>query len=126
MESVTALYGGLTALLFAGLSVNVSMVRGKHKTALGDDTEPSVLRAARAQGNCAEYIGIVVIMLLLAEISRGDDTILHVFGGLFFAGRAIHAYGILGQETMLRTVGAAINYLVLFGLPSYVLYLRFA
>jgi uncharacterized membrane protein YecN with MAPEG domain len=126
MESVTALYGGLTALLFAGLSAYVSSLRMKHKTALGDNTEPAVLRAVRAQGNCAEYIGLIVVMLLLAEISRGDRTLLHVMGGSFFAARGLHAFGILAQQGMAGMIGATINYLVLFGLPLYVLYLRFA
>jgi len=125
MESVTALYGGLTALLFAGLSAYVSSLRMKYTTSLGDNSEPAVLRAVRAQGNCAEYIGIMFLMLLLAEITGGDRTVLHVIGGTFFAARALHAYGILGQQGVSATLGATINYLVLFGLPAYVLYLRF-
>jgi len=126
MDSVTALYAGLTTLLFAGLSLNVTRLRGKHKTALGDNSEPEVMRAVRAQGNCAEYIGILFMMLLLAELMRGDDTLLHVFGGGIFLARVLHAAGILGKISAVSTTGATLNYLALIGLPAYVLYLRFA
>jgi uncharacterized membrane protein YecN with MAPEG domain len=125
MGSITALYAGLTVLLFAGLSVYVSSLRGKYKTVLGDNSEPAVMRAVRAQGNCAEYIGILFLMLLLAEMSGGDSIALHVIGGTIFASRALHAYGVLGKRGLAHSIGATINYLVLFGLPAYVLYLRF-
>ena len=126
MDSVTALYAGITTLLFAGLSVNVSRLRGKYKTALGDNSEPEVLRAVRAQGNCAEYLAILFVMLLLAELMRGDDTILHMFGGGIFLARVLHAYGVIAKMGNATLAGATLNYIILTGLPIYVLYLRFA
>lgn len=126
MESVTALYAALTTLLFAGLSMNVSRLRGKHKTALGDNTNPEVLAASRAQGNCAEYIGILFLMLLLAEITGGGSTALHIIGGGILLSRAIHAHGVLTRTMATTVVGAAMNYLLLVTSSGYVLYLRFA
>ncbi len=126
MESVTALYAGITTLLFAALSANVSRLRGKHKTALGDNSNPEVLKAVRAQGNCAEYIAVLFFMLLLAEMTGGGSTALHVLGGAIFLSRLSHAIGVLGDTRPAMFFGAALNYLLLFGLAGYVLYLRFA
>jgi len=125
MKSITAMYGGLTVLLFAGLSAYVSVLRGKYKTKLGDNAEPEVLRAVRAQGNAAEYIAVLLLMLFFAEMLGGNRTVLHVVGGLILLARVLHAYGILATSQAVRIAGAGINYLVLFGLPAYVLYLRF-
>ncbi len=125
MKSITAMYAGMTMLLFAGLSAHVSKLRIDLKTKLGDNSDPRVLRAARAQGNCAEYIAVLFLMLLIAEFQGGNKTVLHIFGGSILAARALHAYGMLATQAMMRTAGATINYLMLFGLPSYVLYLRF-
>jgi uncharacterized membrane protein YecN with MAPEG domain len=125
MESVTALYAALTTLLFAALSANVSRLRAKHNTALGDNSNPEVMRAARAQGNCAEYVAILFLLLLLAEMTGGGSTALHVLGGGILLARALHAYGVLGKVQPASIGGAALNYLLLFGLSGYVLYLRF-
>ena len=89
------------------------------------DPEDTGKDAARAQGNCAEYIAILFLALLLAELSGGNKTLLHAMGGTILLARVMHAYGMLAGQAMMRTVGATFNYLVLFGLPSYVLYLRF-
>jgi uncharacterized membrane protein YecN with MAPEG domain len=126
MESVTALYAAMTTLLFAALSVNVSRLRGKHKTTLGDNSQPEVLAAARAQGNCAEYIAILFLMMLLAEFMGGGSTALHVLGGGILLARLLHAHGVLTSTAATIVTGAVLNYLALFGSAGYVLYLRFA
>ncbi len=125
MDSVTALYGGLTALLFAGLSIHVSILRIRLKTSLGDNSDARVLRAVRAQGNCAEYIAILFLMLLLAEMTGGNSAVLHVMGGTILATRTFHAIGILGNKHLARAMASGFNYVVLVGLPGYVLFLRF-
>jgi hypothetical protein len=125
MESVTALYAGLTGVLFAGLSLNVSLMRGKHKTALGDNSHPDVMRAVRAQGNCAEYIAWLFLMVFLAEASGGGSAILHTLGGVIFAARVLHAFGMLAKVGAASYAGASLNYVALFVSSGYVLYLRF-
>lgn len=125
MKSVTALYAGLTGMLFAFLSLNVSRLRIKYETKLGDNSNPEVLRATRAQGNCAEYIAVLFLMMFLVEMHQGNRTALHVAGGTILLARALHAYGVLAPLKRFSIAGATLNYLVLFTLPGWVLYLRF-
>lgn len=125
MESVTALYAGLSGVLFAALSLNVSRVRHAVNPAFGDTSNPDLQRAIRAHGNCAEYLAWLFVLLFLAEASGGGSMLLHVFGGLVFAARVVHAAGMLGKIGALTATGATLNYTALFGLAVYVLYLRF-
>lgn len=125
MESVTALYAGLTGVLFAALSLNVSRVRHAVNPPFGDTSNPDLQRAIRAQGNCAEYIAWLFLVMFLAEASGGGSMLLHVLGGAVFASRVLHAFGMLTKIGALTATGATINYVALFGSAGYLLYLRF-
>jgi uncharacterized membrane protein YecN with MAPEG domain len=96
MLPVTALYAGVLGFYFVWLSARVIKARRVHRVALGLEHR-LVQRAARAQGNFAEYVPFALLMLALCELNGLPDWALHVLGVVLAVGRVLHAVGI-GKE----------------------------
>ncbi len=93
MPTASPIYAGLLALLFLFLSVRVVQARIAAKVSVGDGGDKLVLKAMRAQANCAEYAPIALILLLLMELQGAPVWLIHGFGLMLLAGRVVHAYG---------------------------------
>ncbi|MFC3675428.1 MAPEG family protein [Ferrovibrio xuzhouensis] len=92
---VTPLYAALCGLLLMVLSARVILLRRALKVGLGDGDQPVLRRAIRVQANCAEYVPLALILLLLLEISHQVPVVaLHVLGLLLLVGRIAHALGV--------------------------------
>ncbi len=121
---ITLLYGGMTALLVTLLGTNVSRLRLSLKAG-PRDLPPELVRPVRAHGNAAEWVALGLLLLLVLELSgAAGSTVLHLFGGLFLLGRALHAYGIYAKSR-LHMVGASINYLVLLAMSAWAIWFHF-
>ena len=102
--SITPLYAGVLGLLFAGLSLRVVRARQTFRVTLGDGGNRILMRRLRVQGNFAEYVPMVLLLMALAEVHGGIPAwALHGLGIVLLAGRAIHAYGV-SQEPETITV----------------------
>ncbi|HEX8702210.1 MAG TPA: MAPEG family protein [Myxococcaceae bacterium] len=121
---VTALYGGVTALLTVGLAMNISRLRGKHQVFRGDGGVAELQGAIRAHGNAAEHVPLALLLLLLAELCGGSSLVLHVLGGAFLVARILHPIGLVKQITAAQIAGALGTYLTQVLLAGYALYLR--
>ncbi|HYO54573.1 MAPEG family protein [Archangium sp.] len=121
---VTALYGGLNALLAVGLAVNVSRVRGKYNVFRGDGGHAELQGAIRAHGNNSEHVPLGMMLLLIAELCGGSSTTLHVFGGAFLVARILHPVGLMKNIAPAQIAGALGSYLLQAALAVYVLWLR--
>jgi hypothetical protein len=91
---ITALYAGLTGLLFLGCVIQVVRQRVRAGVGIGDGGDEGLLRAIRVHGNLAEYAPIVLLLLLVCELNGGRPWLLHVLGGVFVLSRLAHAYGL--------------------------------
>ena len=91
---ITALYAGLTGLLFLGCVVQVVRQRVRAGVGIGDGGDERLLRAIRVHGNLAEYAPIVLLLLLVYELNGGRPWALHVLGGVFVLSRLAHAFGL--------------------------------
>ncbi|RKG64740.1 hypothetical protein D7V80_25770 [Corallococcus sp. CA054B] len=120
---VTSLYAALNAFLTLALSINVSLVRTKLKVFRGDGGHAGLGSAIRAHGNNVEQVPLALILLLLAELSGGNSTALHVFGGALLVARLAHAAGML-RTNPIQAVGATLTLVVQLGLAGWVLWLR--
>ncbi|MBZ4371609.1 MAPEG family protein [Corallococcus sp. AS-1-6] len=120
---VTSLYAALNAFLTLALSANVSRVRTQHKVFRGDGGHAGLSAAIRAHGNNIEQVPLALILLLLAELSGGNSTALHVFGGALLVARLGHAFGML-RASPIQAVGAVLTLVVQLGLAGWVLWLR--
>lgn len=104
---VVALYAGLNALILLGLSLLVVRARRANAVAIGDGGNPVLLRAQRAHGNAAEYIPIVLILMLALAGLKASSLLLHAIGLALTFGRLLHGIG-LSQSAGL-SVGRALG-----------------
>jgi uncharacterized protein len=113
--AATPLWAALLALLYVGLAVQVIRARYRTRTALGDGDDPGLVRAIRAHANFAEYVPLILILLVLAELQEAPNWLLHLQGAMLLAGRAVHAYGISQVDEVLprRSIGMALTFAVL-------------
>ncbi|HZH45981.1 MAG TPA: MAPEG family protein [Roseococcus sp.] len=112
---VTALYAALLALLFLALSVLVIRQRLEAKVALGLGKAEGLLRASRAHGNFAEYVPILLVLLLLLELGGSRPWLLHALGAAILLGRVLHASGISRspERLVLRQAGMLLTFVPL-------------
>jgi uncharacterized protein len=122
---ITALYGALNAIFNVLLANHVSTLRRRHKVTLGDAPELTV--AVRAHANNAEFVPLALVVMLLIELCGGNHALLHVYGGLLFAARIAHWFGLPRKApNVYRVSGIGITWLAIVGGSGYLLYLRFA
>lgn len=94
MLSVTPIYAILLTLLFLTLSVRVIIARRTEKIAYGSGENTDTVALIRAQQNCAEYIPIALLLLLMAELQDVGSFWLHICGLTFTIGRYLHGYAM--------------------------------
>ncbi len=110
---ITAFYAGLAGLIYVWLTLAVVRHRRGKKISLGDGDDPKVAKSIRGQGNAAEQIPIVLIMLGLTEMLGAPGFALHIAGLAFIVGRLLHGLhfnGYIGFQA--RPVGMGLNLLV--------------
>ena len=108
-------------ILYAALSVNVSRVRiqGRGPSRV---TEAQLTQAVRAHGNAAEYIPLLVALLLYLN-SATPGLFLNVIAGVATLSRILHVAAMLmpvevTRRHRLRFVGALGTYASLFALGA--------
>ena len=113
--AITPVYAALVALLFLALSVRVIAYRRAHGLSLGDAGNRALLRRTRAQGNCAEYAPIGLLLLVLLELQGVAGWAIHGLGAALLAGRAAHAWGFSARPSVpaLRVAGTALTLTVI-------------
>ena len=112
---ITALYAGLLALLFVGLSVQVIRRRVSNMVSLGDGGDAELSRRVRVHGNFAEYVPLALILIALSETLGAPALLLHALGLATLVGRASHAWGLSPANKMqaFRTVGMMLTFAAL-------------
>ena len=99
---------GFAAVVVAGfiwLSVNAMLTRRAAKVSVGTGGNTILERAVRAQGNAAEYIPLMVVLVLLMELQGMISWVVMVLAMVFVMGRASHAYGLLVAEPKRKDFG---------------------
>lgn len=91
---ITAFYAGLLGILFFYLSVLVIKGRRSKKISLGVGGDKHFEQVVRAHGNFAEYTGITLLLLFIAEVNDTEAMYLHIAGSALLFGRFIHAFGL--------------------------------
>ncbi len=114
--TITPLYAALLALLYFALAFNVVRQRKRHQVGLGDAGKADLLKAVRIHGNFAEYVPLLLVLMLLAELTHAPGWILHVMGGLLLLGRVAHAQGLYQSAGVStgRMIGMLATFATLF------------
>ncbi len=108
---VTPLYALPVAAIYLILWFRVSSVRSAAGVSFGDGGDAVLLQRIRQHGNCAEWAGFVLILMMLAEGMGAPALWLHVSGGLLVVGRIAHPFGLVAGNAghPLRYVGNGTN-----------------
>ncbi|WP_071675058.1 MAPEG family protein [Nioella nitratireducens] len=103
---ISAVYAGLLALLFLGLSAKVIRHRKARKLSHGDGNDDQMSRAIRVQANFTEYVPFALILLTLADLQGAPGWLLHAMGIVLLGGRILHAIGMGSTPQIFRARAA--------------------
>jgi len=112
---ITSLYAGLLALLFVALSVRAVLLRRRLGIAIGDAGNAVMLRAMRAQANCAEYAPLGLLLIALVEQGGASARFIHLLGLSLLIGRVVHALGVsrVKERYAYRVIGMVLTFSVI-------------
>ncbi|MEJ1993460.1 MAG: MAPEG family protein [Maritimibacter sp.] len=112
MLTITPIYAGLAAILFASLSFRVSVLRFRYRVSAGDGGEKSLAKAIRLQGNTSEYLPLGLLLLTMLELTGGASWLVHLFGVMLVGGRILFliGFGPKKQILLLRQTGILMTY----------------
>ncbi|MBD2108087.1 MAPEG family protein [Nodosilinea sp. FACHB-13] len=110
--NIVPIYAALLGIVFFILSIRVVRLRRSLKIALGDSSNPIMLRAMRVQSNFAEYVPLCLILLGFAELQGTFPIVMHVLGIGLLLGRILHAYGVsqTKENFRFRVIGMALTF----------------
>ena len=122
--NILVLCSGLLALLYAALSVNVSVTR-QRKQKDSSITEAQLTKAIRAHGNASEYIPLFIASFLFLGTS-GSSPALAIIAVSATVSRVAHAAGMfrianVSERHPLRYYGAIGTYVCLFAVAVLIL-----
>ena len=115
MFETTALYAVPLGAIYFGLWMNVARTRVALKQSIGDGGNTLLHERIRAHGNFAEWVPIVMTMMMLAEGLGVPSGFIHVSGALLVIGRLAHPFGLRADNAAhpLRYVGNSTNILAM-------------
>jgi uncharacterized membrane protein YecN with MAPEG domain len=111
---VTAACAAICGLLILILAFRVSLLRMRHRVAIGDGGVEALARAIRVHANTIEFVPIFLLLSLCYELYAGANVVLIGLDAVFVAARIAFAVGFsLAPLHLLRRVGAGLSYLTL-------------
>jgi hypothetical protein len=104
---ITIVTTGVLGIIFFVHSLRTIKARAVTKTSLGDGGNDVMARRIRIHGNFAEYVPLLMVILLLLEVSQIPSLVLIGFASAVVAGRGLHCYGLYSPETPMwaRVIG---------------------
>lgn len=113
--SATPIYAGVLGLIYIYLSFRVVGRRKSLQLALGDGGDTELLRRQRVHGNFAEYVPLVLILILMCELQGAPVLLVHALGLAFTTGRISHAYGVSQpkEQLIFRMTGMILTFATL-------------
>lgn len=119
----TLVAAGLCGFVFLWLSIRVVQVRQVAKVSLGDGGDALLLSRIRAHANFAEYVPIMLVLMLAIELSlKATPPILMGVAVALPVLRVVHALGLAREgANVLRVVGILGTWVMLAGLSGWAL-----
>ncbi len=111
--TTTPMYALAVSIIWLILWLRVTSLRSKIKVSIGDDGDKKLLQRIRQHGNCADWMSIVLILMILAEGMGTPAHYLHISGVLLVIGRIAHPFGLKTENAghPLRYFGNGTNIL---------------
>ena len=110
---VTSLYVLPLTIIYLGLFFAVSAKRSNLSVSIGDAGDVALHERIRRHGNFVEWVPLVLLLLVIAELQGTPRLWLHLAGGLLVLGRVIHPIGLKATAPThpLRIAGNSTNLL---------------
>jgi uncharacterized protein len=121
--TVVAQYAALLGMLFFILSIMVIRVRRNTQISLGTGNNPLLEKYVRIHGNFAEYVPMVLFIILNLEFQRFPLWIIHITCLSLLIGRLIYTVALINESIQLRVAGMMLTFISL-GLSSLLLFAR--
>lgn len=99
--ATTALFAGLLALLYVGLSAWVMAGRTTKGTLQGDGDE-DLHKRIRSHANFAEYVPLALVLLALLEAGGAGRTLVLALCVVLLVGRVLHPIGMFAVPNTMR------------------------
>lgn len=114
---------GLSGIVFLWLSLRVVQVRASSKVMIGDGGDALLLSRIRAHANFAEYVPILLILILAIELSlKATPPLLMGIAVALPVVRVMHALGMARASlNALRALGTLGTWAALLGLSGWAL-----
>ncbi len=96
---VSAVTGGILIILQAIFMLAAANQRRQHGPAVGEATEPGMIRVVRRHGNLAENAGIFIVCAALLELLGGSRYWVEILCAVFVVARLLHAVALSMQNT---------------------------
>jgi len=115
MLTITPLYAGLLALVFAVLSALVVLQRVAVDKAPDGADETDLNKSMRVQANFVEYVPLTLVLMLCAELQGAPAVAVHAMGIALLVARISHAIGMsrTPQISALRGLGFLLTFLTM-------------
>lgn len=94
---ITALYAGLAGLIYLWLTWAVIAHRRGNRISHGDGEDATFAKIIRGQGNAAEQMPMILIMMGLTEMLGAPAIAMHIAGIAFIVGRLVHGLHFNGH-----------------------------
>ncbi|MEM9316282.1 MAG: MAPEG family protein [Pseudomonadota bacterium] len=114
---ISLFYAGLLGLFFFALSVRTLRQRRRFQVGIGDGGHAELQRAIRVHANCAEYVPLILLILVLLDLGGSPNWLVHLFGACLVLGRLSHAFGVreVKENYRFRIFGMAMTFTALVG-----------
>ena len=103
--TTTTLFALLLLPIWLTLFMRVSARRSVISQSFGDGGDMVLLQRIRQHGNFVEWVPLVLLLMLLAELQGLGDAWLYSAGALLLLGRLAHPFGL---ERAMRAIPCAI------------------
>jgi len=111
--AVTALWGGLLAVIYVPLGMRIVPLRRLHRVSLLDGGHADLKTAMRAHGNFAEYVPFALVLMALLELNGLPGWALHGLGVTLTVGRLLHWRGLRSDgATPARIIAMVLTWMV--------------
>lgn len=124
--TASAIYIAINILLLFFLSFRVIGRRQSAKVSLGTGGDSELEIRTRAHGNATEYIPVTMLGLFALATIGAPVWMVHTIGGVFTAGRVLHAIGLSATVMPARAGGMVLTWLGMLGAAGGLLYLTLA
>lgn len=104
---ITSLYAIPLAVIFLALWIGVTKTRSALDVSIGDAGNIDLHERIRRHGNFAEWVPMILILMVLAEGQGAGPLWLHAAGVLVVVGRIVHPLGLRADNAThpLRIAG---------------------